>query len=71
LTVRTANGDEFKFRMQRTDTFSKMIQKIASKQNVPEKSIKLKFEGEDLKSKLTPEEFDMEDGDLIDAHVSK
>jgi len=71
LTVRTANGDDFKFRMQRTDAFSKMIKSIASKQDVNQKSVVLKFEGEDLKSENTPEDFDMEDGDLIDAHVYK
>jgi len=43
LTVRTASGDEFKFRIQRTDPFSKIIQAVAQKQNVPEKSIVFKI----------------------------
>jgi len=71
ITVKSADGEEFKFRMQKTDPFSKMILAVATKRGVSEKVIALKFEGEVLKPKCTPEDFDMEDGDLIDLHVSK
>jgi len=56
--------------MQRTDPFSKMIQAVATKQSVPEKAIALKFEGEVIKPKRSPGDFDMEDGDLIDLHIN-
>jgi len=69
LIVRTALGEEFKFRIQKTDPFSKIIHAVATKQKVLEKLVVLKFEGEVLKPKTTPEDFDMEDGELIDAHI--
>jgi len=71
INVRTAGGAEFKFRMQKTDVFAKVMQAVAQKQNVLEKYVVLKFEGDTIKPKHTPENFDMEDGDLIDAHISK
>jgi len=68
LSVRTQK-ENFKFKIQKTDPFSKIIAAVASKQNLPPEKIKLKFEGETLSPNDTPNDHDMENGDLIDLHT--
>jgi len=69
LSVRTQNQELFKFKIQKTDPFSKIIAAVASKQNLPPEKIKLKFEGDTLSPNDTPNDLDMENGDLIDLHT--
>jgi len=68
LSVRTP-VQQFKFKIQKSDPFSKIITAVASKQNIAIEKIKLKFEGETLSPSDTPNDLDMENGDLIDVHI--
>jgi len=71
LSVRTdSNQQTFKFKIQKTDPFLKIITAVATKQNILPEKIKLKFEGETLSPSSTPNDFDMENGDLIDVHIN-
>lgn len=68
LSVRNQTN-QFKFKIQKTDPFSKIIAAVAAKQGISVDKIKLKFEGDTLSPDDTPNDLDMENGDLIDLHI--
>jgi len=71
LSALRGSNDELplKFRLRKTDPFSKLINVLSSLKKVDEKSIVLKFDGIAIQPDKTPAYFDMEDGDMLTASI--
>ena len=65
ITVRTKDTS-YKFGIKRTDTFRKLFDGFCAHTKTDPSSISFIFDGEDMDLDLTPEDEDMDDGDIVD-----
>lgn len=71
LTVRSSKDEHTKFKIGGKDKFQKLFDGYCKKLGIQPNTIKFVFDGETLDLDSTPEDEDMEDGDIIDVHTKK
>ncbi|KAG5417519.1 SMT3 [Candida metapsilosis] len=68
LKVVDGNGGEIWFKVKRATPMKKIMHAYCEKQSKSEDSIRFFFDGNRVNATQTPEELDMEDNDVIEAH---
>ncbi|KAH7843502.1 hypothetical protein Vadar_017384 [Vaccinium darrowii] len=67
LKVTGQDGNEVFFRIKRSTQLKKLIYAYCDRQSVEFNSFAFMFDGRRLRGEQTPDELEMEDGDVIDA----
>jgi len=71
LKVVTQDGNEIFFKCKQTTPLQKLMQAFCNRQGVALNSVRFLFDGARLSPNQTPQELDMEDGDVIDVMVEQ
>jgi hypothetical protein len=71
LTVKDQSGGEVAFKVRNTTRFIKLMRAYAAKVGADLQSIRFLFDGARIQEDATPEQLEMEDGDVIDAMVAQ
>eukprot|EP00245_Coleochaete_scutata_P015544 TRINITY_DN696_c0_g1_i1.p1 TRINITY_DN696_c0_g1~~TRINITY_DN696_c0_g1_i1.p1 ORF type:complete len:114 (-),score=23.85 TRINITY_DN696_c0_g1_i1:505-846(-) len=71
LTVRAQDGTDLVFKVKPTTKFKKLFQAYCAKKGLDEASLRFLFEGTRIGEERTPEDLNMEEGDMIDAMVEQ
>eukprot|EP01134_Creolimax_fragrantissima_P007035 CFRG7035T1 len=71
IRVRDGASNISKFKVKKTDPLSKAHEHYCKKLGLVSATVKFFFDGDNVVLSETPENLDMEDGDLLDATVSK
>ena len=67
LKVVSQDGGEVFFKIKRHTTFRKLMDAYYTRQQVPPGSVRFLYDGNRIQADETPEELEMEEGDIIDA----
>jgi hypothetical protein len=71
IVLKVRRGDSIqKFRIKTTDHMRKLLDGYCTKQKLDSSQVSLHFDGQPLSLTETPNDLDMEDGDLIDVKIS-
>jgi len=71
LKVVTQDGNEIFFKCKMTTPLQKLMQAFCNRQGVALNSVRFLFDGARLSANQTPQELEMEDGDVIDVMVEQ
>ncbi|KAI5969971.1 SMT3 [Candida margitis] len=72
INIRVSDGNgEVYFKVKRSTPMKKIIEAFCKKQSRDESSLRFLFDGTRIDPKHTPDDLDMEDNDLIEAHRSQ
>jgi len=71
LKVVTQDGNEIFFKCKMTTPLQKLMQAFCNRQGVALNSVRFLFDGQRLSANQTPQELEMEDGDVIDVMVEQ
>jgi len=71
IQISSATDPNMKFRIDKTDPLSRIFDAYCQMKNLDSFRVKMSFDGEPLDLKLTPEELNLEDMDIIDVVISK
>ncbi|PRQ38508.1 putative Rad60/SUMO-like domain-containing protein [Rosa chinensis] len=63
------DGSETKFRVRRNTKLQKLLVQFCTHRSLDMKALAFLFEGTELKLEQTPQELQMEDGDVIDVMI--
>eukprot|EP01125_Pyxidicula_operculata_P009825 TRINITY_DN3233_c0_g1_i2.p1 TRINITY_DN3233_c0_g1~~TRINITY_DN3233_c0_g1_i2.p1 ORF type:complete len:356 (-),score=68.82 TRINITY_DN3233_c0_g1_i2:105-1172(-) len=69
LKINLPEGGKFQYHIAKNSTFEDMFQKISTKLKIPLNTLKIEFDGEKIKPTSTPDEFGMDDLDLVDVII--
>jgi small ubiquitin-related modifier len=68
INVTSQNYEDIMFKLKKNTPFKKIITKYCERYEITDrKSIKFIFDGDAIREDQTPEEIDMDDGDVIEA----
>ncbi|PVF97026.1 ubiquitin-like protein [Serendipita vermifera] len=71
LVVSSPDGQQIKIGIKSTSTFEKMFKAAADRFGLNQTMIRFLYDGQRLRPDQTPEEFDMQDDDMIDMQVQQ
>ena len=71
LKVVTQDGSEIFFKCKQTTPLRKLINAFCQRQGVNAASVRFLFDGQRINPMQTPQELEMEDGDVIDVMVEQ
>ena len=71
LKVVTQDGSEIFFKCKQTTPLDKLMKAFCQRQGVTQASVRFLFDGQRLIANQTPQELEMEDGDVIDVMVEQ
>ena len=71
LKVVSQDGSELFFKMKKTTPMSKLMNAYCQRQGVNLNAVRFLFDGERLRASQTPEDLEMEDGDVIDVMMEQ
>ncbi len=71
LKVVTQDGNEIFFKMKKTTPMSRLIDAYCQRQGVNLNAVRFIFDGSRINSSQTPEDLEMEDGDVIDVMMEQ
>ena len=71
LKVVTQDGSEIFFECKQTTPLQKLMNAFCQRQGVNSASVRFLFDGQRLNPQQTPQELEMEDGDVIDVMVEQ
>ena len=67
IKIFNSNSGELTFKVKKSTPFSKIIKAWADKNGVQQSTFKFSFDGDQLDPTKCPMDYDMEEGDTIDA----
>jgi len=70
LKVRSGKDEPAKFRLGKTEPMKKLFQAYCTQQGLSFSKVKFTFDGRVIFPEQTPEDLEVEDGDLLDASIS-
>ncbi|CCH43773.1 hypothetical protein BN7_3327 [Wickerhamomyces ciferrii] len=69
INLKVSDGtNEIFFKIKRATPLKRLMEAFAKRQGKSLNSIRFLFEGQRVKEDATPDEMDLEDGDVIEAH---
>jgi len=71
LKVVTQDGNEIFFKCKQTTPLQKLMTAFCNRQGVATQSVRFLFDGSRINPNQTPQELEMEDGDVIDVMVEQ
>lgn len=71
IKLRNQTGDELSFKIKGRTLFRKVFNAYASRMSLDEGSLKFIFEGQRVQGNQTPDEFEMEEGDVVDVMIEQ
>jgi len=71
LKVVTQDGNEIFFKCKMTTPLQKLMTAFCNRQGVGNQSVRFLFDGQRINPSQTPQELEMEDGDVIDVMVEQ
>ena len=71
LTIVNMAGDELFFKLRMRTRLDKLLKAYCTRQGVAQNSVRFLFDGNRVSASQTPEELEMEDGDIIDVMVEQ
>ena len=71
LKVVTQAGTEIFFKCKQTTPLSKLMNAFCQRQGINAASVRFLFDGQRLNPQQTPQELEMEDGDVVDVMVEQ
>jgi len=71
LKVVTQDGNEIYFKCKKTTQLGKLMNAFCNRQGVSSNDVRFLFDGKRIHETQTPEQLDMEDGDVIDVMVAQ
>eukprot|EP00915_Cephaloidophora_sp_WS-2016_P003808 GHVH01005093.1.p1 GENE.GHVH01005093.1~~GHVH01005093.1.p1 ORF type:complete len:133 (+),score=25.30 GHVH01005093.1:107-505(+) len=69
VKVRSPHGQEVFFRIRRTTCLQKLMTAYCNRLGLPTDGVRFLFDGDRIRGDQTPEEIQLDDGDIIDAMV--
>merc|ERR1712216_977485 len=71
LKVVTQDGNEIYFKCKQTTPLQKLMHAFCNRQGVSMQSVRFLFDGNRINETQTPQQLEMEDGDVIDVMVEQ
>ena len=71
LRVVTQDGDELTFESKRRAPLGKLMRAFSARQGISMNAVRFLFDGQRLGTQQTPDELEMEEGDVIDVMVEQ
>lgn len=71
IKVRGQGGDEIQFKLKKTTPLKKLMTAYCERQGKAPNSVRFLYDGQRIDGELTPQDFNMEDDDIIDAELEQ
>ena len=71
LRVMTQDGNEIFFKIKMTTPLQKLMTAFCNRHGIDQNSVRFLFDGTRINPNQTPQELEMEDGDVIDCMVEQ
>ncbi|KAA6402989.1 MAG: putative SUMO1b protein [Streblomastix strix] len=71
IKVRSNTGEEVYFKIKKNTALKKLMDAYCTRENLVPNSVRFLFDGNRLKPTDTPDQLDMEDGDMIDVQIEQ
>ena len=65
------DGTEVHFKVRPTTKFAKVFEAYCQRKSLQQNAVRFLVDGERIRADQTPEDFDMEDGDCVDAMMEQ